>query len=36
VTSTKKTYYDDGGAAEFEKDLSDDGSTYSESEANAI
>lgn len=36
VTATKKTYYDDGGSAEWEKDLSDDGSTYSESEANGI
>lgn len=36
VTATKKTFYDDGGVAEFEKDLSDDGTTYSESEANAI
>jgi hypothetical protein len=36
VTSTKKTFYDDGGAAEWEKDVSDDGTTYSESEANAI
>ena len=36
VTATKKTFYDDGGAAEWEKDLSDDGTTYSESEANAI
>jgi hypothetical protein len=34
VTSTKKTYFDDGGAAEFEKDLSDDGTTYTESEVN--
>ena len=36
VTSTKKTFYDDGGSAEWEKDLSDDGTTYSESEGNAI
>ena len=36
VTSTKKTYFDDGDTAEFEKDLSDDGTTYTESEANAI
>lgn len=35
VTSSKKQFFDDGGAAEFEKDLSDDGTTYSESEANA-
>ena len=36
VTATKKTFYDDGGVAEWEKDLSDDGTTYSESEGNAI
>jgi hypothetical protein len=36
ITSTKKTFYDDGGAAEWEKDLADDGTTYSESEGNAI
>ena len=36
ITSTKKTFYDDGGAGEWEKDLSDDGTTYSESEGNAI
>lgn len=36
VTATKKTYYDDGGSAEWEKDLSDDGTTYTESEGNAI
>jgi len=36
VTATKKTFYDDGGASEWEKDLSDDGTTYSESEGNAI
>jgi len=36
VTTTKKTFYDDGGAAEWEKDLSDDGTTYQESEGNAI
>jgi len=36
VTSTKKTFYDDGGAAEWEKDLSDDATTYTETEANAI
>lgn len=36
VTSTKKTFYDDAGTAEWEKDLSDDGTTYSESEGNAI
>jgi len=36
VTASKKTFYDDGNAAEFEKDLSDDGTIYSESEANAV
>lgn len=36
ITSTKKTFYDDSDAAEWEKDLSDDGSTYTESEGNAI
>lgn len=36
VTATKKTFYDDGGAAEWEKDLTDNGTTYSESESNAI
>lgn len=34
ITSTKKTFLDDGGAAEWEKDLSDDGTTYTESEGN--
>lgn len=36
VTATKKTYYDDAGGAEFEKDVSDDATTYTETEANAI
>lgn len=36
VTATKKTYFDDGGTAEFEADLSDDGTTYIESEINAV
>lgn len=36
ITSTKKTFYDDAGGAEWEKDLADDGSEYSESEGNAI
>src|SRR3990167_1060502 len=36
VTATKKTFYNDGGAAAWEKDLSDDGTTYSESEGNVI
>ena len=35
VSATKKQFLDDGGAAEWEKDLSDDGSTYTESEGNA-
>jgi hypothetical protein len=36
VTSSKKTYFGDDDAAEFEKDLSDDGNTYTESEINAL
>lgn len=36
VTATKKTFYDDSGTAEWEKDLSDNGTTYTETEANAI
>ena len=36
VTATKKQFFDDSGAAEWEKDLSDDGTTYQETEANAI
>lgn len=36
VTATKKTFFDDGDAAEWEKDLSDDGTTYTESEGNSI
>lgn len=36
VTATKKTFYDDSDAAEWEKDLSDDATTYTESEGNAI
>lgn len=35
VTSTKKTFYDDAAAALWEKDLSDNGTTFSESEGNA-
>ena len=35
VTATKKIFYDDGGSAEWEKDLSDDGTTYTETEGNA-
>ena len=33
VTATAKTFYDDGGSAEWKKTLSDDGTTYSETEA---
>jgi hypothetical protein len=33
ITATDKTFYDDGGAAEWKKTLSDDGTTYAESEA---
>lgn len=36
VTRFKKTYFGDDDAAEFEKDLSDDDTTYTESEVNAI
>jgi hypothetical protein len=36
VTSTKKTFFDDGGNAEWEKDLSDNGTTYTETEANSV
>lgn len=36
VTATKKTFYDDSDAAEWEKDVSDDGTTYTETEANSI
>ena len=35
VTATKKIFFDDGGASEWEKDLSDDGTTYTETEGNA-
>jgi hypothetical protein len=35
VTATKKTFYNDSAVADAEKDLSDDGTTYSESELNA-
>ena len=35
VTNSKKQFYDDGGAVEWEKDLSDDGTTYTETEGNA-
>jgi hypothetical protein len=36
VTSTKMTFFDDALVAQWEKDLSDDGTTYTESEGNAI
>lgn len=36
VTAGKKTFFDDSDAAEWEKDLTDDGTTYTESEGNAI
>ena len=36
VTATKKTIFDAGNAAEWEKDLSDDATTYTETAANAI
>jgi len=35
ITSSKKKFYDDAGNAEWEKDLTEDGTTYSESEGNA-
>jgi hypothetical protein len=33
ITATDKTFLDDGGSAEWKKTLSDDGTTYTESEA---
>ena len=36
VTATKKTFFDDGDAAEWEKDISDSGTEYTESEANSV
>jgi len=36
VTASKKTFFGDDDAAEFEKDLSDDGTTYTETEVNAV
>lgn len=36
VTATKKTFFDDGDAAEWEKDVSDSGTEYTESEANSV
>lgn len=35
VTSTKMKFFDDAGAALWEKDLTDDGTTYTETEGNA-
>lgn len=35
VTATDKTFYDDGGSAEWKKALTDDGTTYSEAEGSA-
>jgi hypothetical protein len=35
VTSAKKIFFDDAGAALWEKDLVDDGTTYQETEGNA-
>lgn len=34
VTTSKKQFYNDGGTVEWEKDLSDNGTTYSETEGN--
>ena len=36
VTASKKTYFGDDDVAEFEKDLSDDATTYTETEINVI
>ena len=36
VTSTKLQFYDDADVAMWEKDLTDDGTTYTETEGNAI
>lgn len=36
VTDSKKTFFDDSGNAEWEKDLSDNGTTYTETEGNSI
>lgn len=36
ITATKMTFFDDAGNAEWEKDLSDAGGTYTETEGNAI
>lgn len=36
VTSSKKQFYDDSDNAEWEKDLTDDGTTYTETEGNSV
>jgi hypothetical protein len=36
VDASKMTFFGDDDAAEFEKDVSDDGTTYTESEANSV
>jgi hypothetical protein len=36
VTSTKKTFFDDADGALWEQDLTDNGTTYSQSEGNAV
>lgn len=36
ITSSKKTFFDDSDNAEWEKDLSDNGTTYTESEGNSV
>ena len=35
VSATKKQFHDDAGNVEWEKDLADDGTDYTESEGNA-
>ena len=35
VTAAKKIYFDDSDVAQWEKDLTDDGTTYTETEGNA-
>lgn len=35
VTAAKKQFFNDAGAADWEKDLTDDGTTYTETEGNA-
>ena len=35
ATTSKKTFHDDSDAAQWEKDLSDDGTTYTETKGNA-